>query len=226
MAQVQAVDATLVVAGRTLIDNFSFTVDAGRSMAISGRSGSGKTSLLHCVAGLSTDYRGSLRLAGQELADLGVDERARLRLQTVGMIFQFGELISELTVLDNVALPARLAGHSRRTATDRAIALLDRLDIFDRREQFPYQLSGGERQRAAVARSLVNNPVVVLADEPTGALDEDTAALVSGLMLEVCRERATAVLIATHDLDLANATDAHYRIQRFRLTPALTPAEA
>jgi len=189
-------------AERPAIDRVTLAVPAGEVAAVMGPSGSGKSTLLNLVAGLDRPTAGSVRVDGVELTRLGEAELARYRRTKVGLVFQFFNLLNNLTVLDNVAVPAELAGRGRRESRRRALALLEELGIGDQARSFPARLSGGQRQRVAVARALVNRPPLLLADEPTGALDRRSGEQVIDLLTELNRAGQT-ILLVTHDPRLA-----------------------
>jgi len=188
--------------GRPAVDGVSLTVAAGEAVAIMGPSGSGKSTLLNLVAGLDRPTRGSVTVAGQRIDKLSETAVARFRRQRIGMIFQFFNLLDDLTVADNVLLPAQLAGLPRSTARARTDALLGRLGISAHADAYPARLSGGERQRVAIARALVNEPALLLADEPTGALDTATGQEIGALLLELNRAGQSLVMV-THNPELA-----------------------
>jgi putative ABC transport system ATP-binding protein len=180
----------------------SLTVAAREVAAIMGPSGSGKSTLLNLIAGLDRPTSGAVTVAGQRLDRLGEAELARFRARHVGIIFQFFNLLDDLTVLDNVLLPAQLAGAARRPARARASELLERMGLSGHRDAYPARMSGGQRQRVAIARALVNSPELLLADEPTGALDTATGLEIGRLLSELNAAGQTLVLI-THDPALA-----------------------
>src|SRR5215470_15504251 len=182
--------------------DLSMDVAAGEVAAVMGPSGSGKSTLLNLIAGLDRPTAGTVTVAGRRIDNLGESGLARFRARHVGIIFQFFNLLDDLTVLDNVLLPAQLAGASRRAARARAAELLERLGIADHRDDYPARLSGGQRQRAAIARALVNSPELLLADEPTGALDTATGQEIGRLLRELNAAGQTLVLV-THDPALA-----------------------
>jgi putative ABC transport system ATP-binding protein len=185
------------------VDTVTLTVARGESVAVLGPSGSGKSTLLNLVAGLDRPTSGTVTVAGNRLNDFGEARLARFRRAQVGLVFQFFHLLDELTVLANTALPARLAGVSRRAAAGRAQALLDRLGVGQLAHAYPARLSGGERQRVAVARALVNQPALLLADEPTGALDSTAGDDVKELLLDLHRQEGQTIIMVTHDMSLA-----------------------
>ncbi len=189
-------------AGRPALDDVSLTVETGEAVAIMGPSGSGKSTLLNLLAGLDRPSSGSVAVAGQRIDSLSETASARFRRGQVGMIFQFFNLLDDLTVIDNVLLPAQLAGLRRADARVRAEELLLALRIEQHKNAYPARLSGGERQRVAIARALVNRPRLLLADEPTGALDTATGEEIGQLLLDLNSSGLTLLLV-THNPDLA-----------------------
>jgi putative ABC transport system ATP-binding protein len=184
------------------VADVSMGVAAGQVVAVMGPSGSGKSTLLNLIAGLDRPTAGTVTVAGRRIDTLGESALARFRARHVGIIFQFFNLLDDLTVEDNVLLPAQLAGASRRAARARAGELLERMGIEQYRNAYPARMSGGQRQRVAIARALVNQPEVLLADEPTGALDTATGQQIGQLLRELNRRGQTMVLV-THDPALA-----------------------
>jgi putative ABC transport system ATP-binding protein len=190
--------------GQPALDRVNLEVTPGEAVAVMGPSGSGKSTLLNLVAGLDRPSVGSVTAAGQRVDQMGEGALARFRRRHVGMIFQFFNLLDDLTVADNVLLPAQLAGYSRRQARARVAELLAALHIEKQRDAYPGRLSGGQRQRVAIARALVNRPAVLLADEPTGALDTATGQEIGELLAELNASGQTLVLV-THNPELAAA---------------------
>jgi len=179
------------------------TVPHGERIAVRGRSGSGKSTLLHILAGLADPDTGEVWIDGVGLGPLGPAARARLRNQRMGFVYQFHHLLPEFTALENVAMPLLLGAHPVADARRRAIDVLGAVGLSERLDHRPSQLSGGERQRVAIARALVADPAVVLADEPTGNLDRESAEQVFSVMLELAERRGTAFVVVTHDEELA-----------------------
>ncbi|MFD6363216.1 ABC transporter ATP-binding protein [Streptomyces roseolus] len=187
-----------------------FSLARGEVAAITGSSGSGKSSLLYCLAGVLPPTRGSVSFDGVPFASLPDPELSALRRERIGFVFQYGELLPELTVEENAALPLRLAGVDKDRAHVIAAQLLGRLGLGDLLRRRTSKLSGGQSQRVAVARALVHRPDVVFADEPTGALDSANAAQVLDEFLRLARRQSTAVVIVTHDADVAAKADTRY----------------
>ena len=183
----------------------SLSIEAGEFVAISGPSGCGKSTLLHLCGAMDRPTAGVVRLEGVALEELGDDALTRVRRERVGFVFQFFNLLPTLTVLENVTLPVLLGGGRLAAIEPVARALLDRVGLNARLRHYPRQLSGGEMQRAAVARALVHQPALVIADEPTGNLDSENGRRVIDLLSELNRERNVALILATHDRDVAAA---------------------
>jgi len=194
-----------------VLNNVSFDVDKGQSFAIVGPSGSGKTTLLGLCAGLDTTDQGEVWLCGSNLFDLDEDGRALLRNQNVGFVFQDFQLLPTLTALENVVVPLELRGVKK--AKEQGKELLAKVGLQEREGHYPSQLSGGEQQRVALARAFANRPLILFADEPTGNLDDDTGTRIEDLLFELNKEQGTALVIVTHDLELAKKTDKSIRLR-------------
>lgn len=195
----------------TILQGVSLEINQGDSVAIIGRSGSGKTTLLGLLAGLDTPSEGSIELDGAKISALSEDERAALRAQRVGFVFQSFQLLPALTALENVMLPLELAG--RQNAEARARELLQRVGLGERLTHTPRQLSGGEQQRVAIARAFACEPAILFADEPTGNLDNRTGKDVSDLLMALNREQGTTLVMVTHDEQLAARCGRQFHIE-------------
>lgn len=204
--EVQGLTKTFDEAGRSLdvLCGVDLTVSRGDLVAIIGASGSGKTTLLQLLGGLDQATSGDVRVSGQSMMELSNSQRGLLRNRCLGFVYQFHHLLPEFSALENVAMPLLVRGEKPAVAADRAEALLSRVGLAERLSHRPGQLSGGERQRTAVARALVTEPDVVLADEPTGNLDRPTGARVFELMLELNADLGTSLVVVTHDPELAS----------------------
>jgi putative ABC transport system ATP-binding protein len=190
--------------GSVALDSISLTIPQGEAAAIMGPSGSGKSTLLNLIGGLDRPSGGTVIVAGHDLQKMSEAALARFRRAQVGVVFQFFNLLNNLTALDNAMIPAQLAGAKRKDAQRRALDLFERLGIAQLRDQYPMLMSGGQRQRVAIARALINNPALLLADEPTGALDSRSGEQVMAIFGELNRSGQTIVLV-THDERLATA---------------------
>jgi lipoprotein-releasing system ATP-binding protein len=208
--------------GRTLtvLDGVDLDVARGEAVSVIGRSGSGKSTLLHVLGGLDVPDAGQVLVGGSNLAALNEEALARVRSDSIGFVFQFHHLLREFTALENVMMPQLIRGASKREARDRARSLLREMGLEAREEHKPAQLSGGEQQRVAVARALANRPLVLLADEPSGNLDPETAEALHGLFFEVCRVEGAALVLVTHDLALAARAGRVLRLHGGHLVPA------
>ncbi|WP_394430880.1 ABC transporter ATP-binding protein [Streptomyces sp. SGAir0957] len=189
------------------LDGAAFTIHPGEIVAVMGPSGSGKSTLLHCLAGIVTPDSGTITYDGRDLTAMSDAQRSALRRTEFGFVFQFGQLVPELTCVENVALPLRLTGVKRKEAERRAARWLERLEVEGLAGKRPGEISGGQGQRVAVARSLVTNPRVLFADEPTGALDSLNGERVMELLTDAARGSNTAVVLVTHETRVAAYSD-------------------
>ena len=187
-----------------ILENINFTLNEKETFSIVGPSGSGKTTLLGICAGLDSTSSGTVELCGVNLGDLNEDEKAILRSQKVGFIFQDFQLLPSLTALENILVPLELQGH--KDIEKIGLELLEKVNLGERKNHYPSQLSGGEQQRVAIARAFANKPTILFADEPTGNLDEESGENAINLLLELNKESGTTLVIVTHDLELARRT--------------------
>lgn len=204
---------------RRVLQDITFTLDRGQAMALVGRSGSGKSTLLHLAAGIAVPTAGRVRLDGHDLGAGSERVRTLLRRTSVGMVFQFFHLLPHLSVAENIALPGWIAGMDRRKVTNRVAELLARVDLTDRADDPVGQLSGGEMQRIALCRALLRRPPLVLADEPTGSLDDTTGREVMDLLLSLTRSEGGSLIFVTHSRDLARSADLVRTLVDGRLDP-------
>lgn len=198
----------------------SLAVEPGQVVGLLGQSGTGKSTLLHIAGLLERPNSGTVVIGGRDCTQLGERERTQVRRHNLGFVYQFHHLLPEFTALENVMIPQRIAGRPKGEAKARAAELLDSLGLSDRLEHRPAELSGGEQQRVAMARAMANSPLVLLADEPTGNLDESTADAVLDILIDMIRTHELAAVIATHNMELANRMDLCLRLHDGVLAPA------
>ncbi|MCY0925860.1 ABC transporter ATP-binding protein [Streptomyces sp. H27-H1] len=202
-----ATDLRKAYGSTNALDGAEFSIHAGEVVAVMGPSGSGKSTLLHCLAGIVTPDCGTITYAGRELSAMNDAERSALRRGEFGFVFQFGQLVPELTCVENVALPLRLTGVKRKQAERTALEWMERLQVDDLGGKRPGEVSGGQGQRVAVARALVTSPRLIFADEPTGALDSLNGELVMQLLTDAARSTNAAVVLVTHETRVAAYSD-------------------
>ncbi|WP_421902594.1 ABC transporter ATP-binding protein [Maridesulfovibrio sp.] len=196
-----------------ILDNVNLTVDSGESLAILGASGSGKTTLLHILGTLDTASSGNIHFAGMNINDMTPEKRAEVRNRGIGFVFQFHHLLPEFTTLENVALPAMMAGIGQGEASDMAREALGLVGLQNRIDHRVTTLSGGERQRAAIARAILLKPKVLLADEPTGNLDEKTGKMVGEMLASLNEELGMTLIVVTHNMDLAGVMKRRFELR-------------
>ena len=220
---IEAYDVALSFGETPALRGASLSVAAGEIVAIMGPSGSGKSTLLHCLAGILVPDQGEIRIDGRRIDTLGEAERSALRRDHFGFVFQFGQLVPELTAAENVALPLLLSGVRRGEALRRAAPWFDRLGLPGLEHRRSGELSGGQAQRVALARALVSGPSVLFADEPTGALDSLTGEQVMDLLVGLARERGTTVVLVTHEARIAAYADREVMVRDGKVTtPVVT----
>lgn len=218
MSLVSATDLRLSYGDTPALDGCSLTVEAGERVAMMGPSGSGKSTLLHCLAGVLRPDAGSVMFDGVDVSSLSESRRSRLRLARMGVVFQFGDLVPELSLVENVMLPAQLLGLSSGRARSRALSLLDELGVADVADRRAGTVSGGQAQRAAVARAIVHEPAVIFADEPTGSLDTVNAELVLDALVDLAGRAGAALVVVTHDHQVAAHLDRLVTMRDGRVT--------
>ena len=196
-----------------ILQGLDLTVNRGDTCVIVGKSGSGKSTLLNIIAGLADASAGTVLVGGSDVSAMNEDRRTAYRQKFLGLVFQFHYLLKDFTALENVFLPAYMAGLSRKQAMDKAASLLNDVGLADRMQHYPSQLSGGERQRVAVARSLINDPELILADEPTGNLDPANAVLIGDLLFSMADLHRKTLVLVTHDMHIASKGSRRYVIE-------------
>ncbi|NGP88871.1 ABC transporter ATP-binding protein [Fodinibius halophilus] len=201
----------------TVLDNTSITIEKGSVVTVSGVSGCGKSTLLHILGGLDEPDSGSVLWNGKSIYKMGQEELAQFRNTNLGFVFQFHHLLPEFTALENIMMPALIKGESPQQVEERAMSLLEEFGIPGRAEHRPTQLSGGEQQRVAMARALVNDPDLILADEPTGNLDEKNSDILLSLLFDLREKEDVSILLITHEKDIAKQSDMIYELSKGKL---------
>ncbi|MBQ1644188.1 MAG: ABC transporter ATP-binding protein [Treponema sp.] len=210
----------------TILKDLNMSVARGSKCVIVGRSGSGKSTLLNIIGGLDSATCGSVTVDGIQVASMAEEELTHYRQKVLGLVFQFHYLLKDFTALENVFLPCYMAGEKKKLAIEKAKSLLRDVGLEDRMNHLPSELSGGERQRVAVARCLVNDPELILADEPTGNLDPANAALIGDLLFSMADKYKKTLILVTHDMNLASKGDVRYFIKDGKLSSADGAADA
>lgn len=208
------IEKTYVSSGETLtiIKNLYLNLERGKKCVIVGKSGSGKSTLLNIIGGLDFSTKGTVLVNNQDICQMNEKQMIDFRKKTLGLVFQFHYLLKDFSALENIFLPSYMAGVPKKQAMEKALFLLNEVGLVDRKDHLPSQLSGGERQRVAVARSLVNDPELILADEPTGNLDPENAILIGDLLFSLSEKHGKTLILVTHDMNLASKGDVCYSI--------------
>lgn len=196
-----------------ILSNLNLSLCAGQRCVIVGKSGCGKSTLLNMIGGLDTVTSGSVIINNTDMKDMNTKQMNDFRKKSLGLIFQFHYLLKDFTAAENIFLPAYMAGMKRKDAMEKANALIDEVGLFERKDHLPSQLSGGERQRVAVARSLVNDPELILADEPTGNLDPENALIIGDMLFSLSEKFNKTLVLVTHDMNLASKGDVRYSLE-------------
>lgn len=197
----------------TIIKDLSLDLERGKKCVVVGKSGSGKSTLLNMIGGLDAATSGTILVNGQDVSKMNEKQINEFRKKVLGLVFQFHYLLKDFTAVENIFLPAYMAGVPKKEAFERANDLLEEVGLADRKDHLPSQLSGGERQRVAVARSLVNDPELILADEPTGNLDPENAILIGDMLFRLSEKHGKTLVLVTHDMNLAAKGDVRYSIE-------------
>lgn len=213
--EIKDLEKTYVSKGEslTVLKDLSFSIEEGTRTAIVGSSGNGKSTLLNIISGIDTATSGFVKVGKYELSKMSEKDLCKYRSEFIGLVFQFHYLLKDFTALENIFLPAYMSGKNKKIAMEKAESLLQEIGLYGRKNHLPSELSGGERQRVAVARSLINDPKIILADEPTGNLDPENAALISDLLYGVSEKYNKTLVIVTHDKEVAKKAQIIYRLQ-------------
>ena len=196
-----------------ILSNLNLSLCAGQRCVVVGKSGCGKSTLLNIIGGLDTVTSGSVIINNTDMKNMNIKQMNDFRKKSLGLIFQFHYLLKDFTAVENIFLPAYMAGMKKKDAMEKANALIDEVGLFERKDHLPSQLSGGERQRIAVARSLVNDPELVLADEPTGNLDPENARVIGDMLFSLSEKFNKTLVLVTHDMNLASKGDVRYSLE-------------
>ena len=219
IVSINGLEKTFVSASEslTVLSDLNLEIEEGKKIVIAGESGSGKSTLLNIIGGIESATKGSVQAGEWKVTSLKEKELSKYRSSFVGLIFQFHYLLKDFTALENVYMPALIAGKPEKEAIAKAEALLQDVGVYNRKDHLPSQLSGGERQRVAVARALINDPALILADEPTGNLDPANASLISQLLFSMVEKYNKTLLLVTHDMKIAEKGDFIYHIKDGKL---------
>ena len=219
IVSISGLEKTFVSASEnlTVLSDLNLEIEEGKKIVIAGESGSGKSTLLNIIGGIESATKGSVRAGQWDVTSLKEKELSKYRSDFVGLVFQFHYLLKDFTALENVYMPALIAGKPKKEAIQKAMQLLSDVGVINRKDHLPSQLSGGERQRVSVARALINDPALILADEPTGNLDPANAVLISELLFSMVEKYNKTLLLVTHDMKIAEKGDFIYRIKEGRL---------
>ena len=219
IVSISGLEKTFVSASEnlTVLSDLNLEIDEGKKIVIAGESGSGKSTLLNIIGGIESATKGSVRAGEWNVTSLKEKELSKYRSEFVGLVFQFHYLLKDFTALENVYMPALIAGKPEKEAKEKAEQLLSDVGVINRKNHLPSQLSGGERQRVSVARALINDPALILADEPTGNLDPANAVLISELLFSMVEKYHKTLLLVTHDMKIAEKGDFIYRIKNGKL---------
>ena len=202
-----------------VLDQLDLSIEKGNKIIITGKSGRGKTTLLNIIGGLDRGTSGVVNILGQNIETMSENELYNFRNRTMGFVFQFHYLIKELTAAENVMMPYFIAGNSRKKSLSKAEELLEKVNLKERISFYPYQLSGGERQRVAVARSLINDPPIIIADEPTGNLDEKNSRIVEDILFDLVQQHGVTLVMVTHEMEIAKRGDLIMKLEKGKLNP-------
>lgn len=204
-----------------VLQDISIVVEKGTRVVVTGESGSGKTTLLSVISGLDTIDSGEITISSVKISCINEEAKAKFRLLNIGFVFQYHYLLQDFTALGNVMLPLHMLGYTKAEAKEKSLCFLEKIGLIDRKNHLPSQLSGGECQRIAIARALVHQPLLVLADEPTGALDSKNSEIVRELLCNLVQEQQTTLLIASHDRDFLGIADKHWHFTNGTIEPVI-----
>ena len=200
-----------------VFSNINFKINESQKIAISGRSGAGKSTLLHIMAGLDKPSAGVVEFNEYNFSNISLNKLSEIRLKNFGFVYQFHHLLDDLTIAENISIPAELNNNFTKNKKDQIVSLMKNLDIYDRKDHLPWKLSGGEKQRVAIARALTNQPKFLFLDEPTGNLDEENASVIQDILINISNDFGVALITATHDNKFIKAFDSIYDLSDSKL---------